>query len=246
MISMQTRRLTAKKASIAEICSGRFVKKTGFESSYILTSLGRRLSRVRVLGLVVDKYLKEDSNYGSITIDDGTQTLRCKVFVNTKLFDGINAGDLVDVFGKIKEYNEEIYVMPEIVNKVSANFETLRLLELEEVYKRQRQNIEKIKKLPTRDVEEMKKLLKGQTDADEIEDIVESGCLDEAKEEKPAEKTDDSKNVVLKIIEESDGVDYMTIIEKSGLDENKVDQAVQELLENNVCCEPSPGVIKKL
>ena len=86
MIIMQTRRLTAKKVSISEICSGKFIKKSGFESSYVLSNVGRMLSRVRVMGLIVDKFIREDSNYASITLDDGKQTIRCKVFVNTKIF----------------------------------------------------------------------------------------------------------------------------------------------------------------
>jgi len=77
---MDTRRLTAKKSSIVEIMKGRFVKKTGFESSYVLTNLARRLSRVRVLGLVVDKFISDDERYATITLDDGTDTIRCKSF----------------------------------------------------------------------------------------------------------------------------------------------------------------------
>lgn len=243
---MIAKRITAEKVSIAEICSGKFVKKSGFESSYILTSLGRKLSRVRVLGLVVDKYTKEDSNYASITIDDGTQTVRCKVFVNTKIFDGIVAGDLVDVFAKIKEYNGEVYIMPEIVKKVGANYETLRLLELEEIYKTQNQLISKIKESGIKDINELKVILKDQADESEILGILESGCLDGDVQETKKVKADSAKDTILKIIEENNGIDYLSIIEKSGMDENKIDQIVQELLESGVCGEPSPGVIKKL
>jgi len=246
MIDMIPKRITAEKSSITEICSGKYVKKTGFESSYILTSLGRRLSRIRVLGLVVDKYTKEDSNYASITIDDGSQTMRCKVFVNTKVFDDVVSGDLVDIFGKVKEYNGEIYIMPEIVKKVNPNYETLRLLELEEIYNRQNQIISKIKSSGTKDVNELKVILKDLADESDISAIIESGCLDGAVLETKKVKISSDKDTILKIIEESKGIDYLSIIEKSGMDENKVDQIVQELLESGVCGEPSPGVIKKM
>jgi len=132
---MEIKRLTAKKTSIREIISGKFVKKTGFESSYILTNLGRRLSRVRILGLIVDKFISADEKYATITLDDSTETIRGKAFVNVKIFDGFTNADLVDVFGKLREYNEEIYVMPEIIKKVGSNFETLRKLELEKILK---------------------------------------------------------------------------------------------------------------
>lgn len=243
---MLAKRMTAKKASIIEICNSKFIKKSGFESSYILTVLGRKLSRVRVLGLVVDKYLKDDGKYASVTLDDSTQTLRCKTFINVKIFDSINKGDLVDVFGKVKEYNGEIYLMPEIVKKVDPNFETLRLLELEDEYKHQKEAIEKIKKLGIKDINELKKSLKGQIEDDVIEGIVESGCLEEKIKEVKIEKILTAKDKILNIIVESNGIDYLSIIEKSGLDENKVDQIIQELLESGVCGELSPGVIKKI
>ncbi len=243
---MQTRRLTAKKASVVERCNGNFIQKTGFESSYVLTDLGRKLSRVHILGVLVDKFVREDGKYASITIDDGSQTLRCKVFVNTKMFDDITKGDLLDIFGKVKEYNEEIYVMPEIVRKADPNLETLRLLELENIYKKQKEDIEKIKSLNIKDVSQIKISLKDQVTDDVIEGVIESGCLDKVVEEVKEEVVVNDKDKILKIIEDSDGIDYMSIIEKSGLDENKVDQTVQELLESGVCDEPSPGVIKKV
>ena len=106
---MEIKRLTAKKASIKEIISGKFVKREGFQSSYVLTNLGRKLSRVRVLGLIVDKFISPDERYATITLDDSTDTIRCKAFINTKIFDGFGPGDFVDVFGKLREYNGEVY-----------------------------------------------------------------------------------------------------------------------------------------
>lgn len=140
---METRRLTARKASLAEIVAGKYVKKTGFESSYILTNLGRRLTRVRVLGLIVDKYTSPDEKYATITLDDGKETIRCKSFINMKIFDGLTLGDLVDVFGKVKEYGGEIYIMPEMLKKAEPNVETLRMLELYKIFHEQKNKIKK-------------------------------------------------------------------------------------------------------
>lgn len=125
----EKRRLTAQKAAIAEIIRGKFVHMTGFESSYVQTAGGKRLTRVRVLGLIVDRFTSPDQKYATVTIDDGGETIRCKSFVNIKIFDGLTPGDLIEVFGKLREYGAEVYVTPELVRKVDANFETLRLLE---------------------------------------------------------------------------------------------------------------------
>jgi RPA family protein len=248
---MEMKRLTAKKASIGEVVNGKFVKKSGFESSYILTNLGRKLSRVRVLGLIVDKFISPDERYATVTLDDSTETLRCKVFVNTKIYDGFGSGDMVDIFGKIREYNGEIYVMPEIIAKVDANFEILRDLELEKIFREQREKIKKIRELQkqTSDVSEIKAATKDVMTLEDAEGIIEAQEMIENSVEEKAISANDIKSKVLKLIEgldKGEGADYQDIIIKSGLPEKDIDFAIQDLLESGVCYEPKPGKIKKI
>ena len=248
---METKRLTAKKASISEIINGKFVRKTGFESSYVLTNFGRRLSRVRTLGLIVDKFLSPDEKYATITLDDSTETIRCKVFVNTKLFDNFNLGDMVDIFGKVREYNGEIYIMPEILRKVNGNFETLRLLELEKILKEQNEKIKKIQELQkqTSDLNELKTVAREFIPLEDAEAIIEAQEIIETNVEEKTVSKGEIKSKILKVIEildKGEGADYQDIIKRSGLSENDVDFSIQELLESGVCFEPKPGKIKKL
>lgn len=245
---METRRLTAAKSSIVEIMRGKFIKKTGFESSYVISQSARRLSRVRVLGLIVDKFVSPDGKYASITIDDGTDTIRCKTFINVKTFDNLNQGDIVDVIGKIKEYNGEIYIRPEINRKMGdVNFETLRKLELEKINKEQTGKLRKIEELKKSitDVEEFKKKAKEFMSDDDLEAVIE--LQENQGNNGEAVSSEDIKRKILTIIESSEsGIEYPSLIEKSKLPENKVDQVVQSLLEDGVCFEPKPGKIKKL
>lgn len=248
---MEMKRLTAKKASIGEIVNGKFIKKSGFESSYLLTNLGRRLSRVRALGLIVDKFISSDEKYATLTLDDSTETIRCKVFVNTKLFDGFGSGDLVDIFGKLREYNAEIYIMPEIITKVDPNFETLRILELEKIFREQREKIKKIRDLQkqTSDLAEIKAAIKDMMSLDDAEGVLEAQEMIENSAEEKTVSTADIKSKVLKLIEsldKSEGADYQDILIKSGLAEKDIDFAIQDLLESGVCYEPKPGKIKKI
>lgn len=248
---MEIKRITAKKASIGEIDNGTFVRKSGFESSYILTNLGRRLSRVNILGLIVDKFISPDERYSTITLDDSTDTIRCKTFVNIKIFDGFGEGDLVDVFGKLREYNGEIYVIPEIVKKLESNFETLRLLELEKIFREQRERIKKIRELQkqTSDANELKTAVKQFMNLEDAEGILEAqDTIDNMAEEKVVSSAE-IKSKILNLIEKLDkgnGADYQEILTKSGLPENDVDFSIQDLLESGVCFEPTPGKIKKL
>jgi len=248
---MEMKRLTAKKASIGEIVNGKFIKKSGFESSYALTNLGRKLSRVRTLGLIVDKFISPDEKYATITLDDSTETIRCKVFVNTKLFDGFGSGDMVDIFGKLREYNGEIYIMPEIITKVEPNFETLRILELEKIFREQREKIKKIRDLQkqTSDVVEIKAAIKNLMSLEDVEGILEAQEIIENSAEEKVVSAGDVKNKILKLIESLDkgeGADYQDILIKSGLVEKDIDFAIQDLLESGVCYEPKPGRIKKI
>ena len=246
MFLLETRRLTSKKASLEELQNGRFIQKTGFESSYVLTTLGRKLSRVRLVALVVDRFISDDEKYGAITLDDGTETMRGKVFVNVKMLEPFNKGDLVEVYGKIKSYNDETYVMPEILRRAEADLESLNMIELKKIYDEQKELIKKVKEVQkdTSDMSEIKSILKDISPID-IEGIIEAQEFLEDVAEETVSKTSDAKEKILELITE-DGVDYEELIKKSGFSENIVDQTVQDLLETGICFEPRPGKIKKL
>ncbi len=249
---MEKKRLTARKAGILEVVKGRFVKKTGFESSYVLTSLGRRLSRIRVLGLIVDKFISEDGNYGSITLDDGSDTLRCKVFVNIKMLESFKSGDLVDVTGKVREYNGEVYIAPEIVRSVPSNFETLRVLELKKLLQEQRKKISIVQQLQKQsaDLAELKVLAAAQNvPADDVEAIHEAQELIQQKTEENVLKETEVKEKVLSSIASLDkgsGAEYSAVVKSLSMPEPAVDSAISSLLEDGICFEPRAGFLKKI
>ena len=249
---MDIKRMTARVASIEEVVNGKFIKKTGFESNYILTMYGRKISRSRVMGVIVDIYKSADMKYAAITIDDSSDTLRAKVFVNITLFDNFKVGDLVDMTGKVREYNGEIYLIPEILRKCNANNEILRSLELKKVHIEQMDKIRKLRSLQKQssDLAELKVLAsKGGITEEDVEGILEA---DELIQEDTAEKTQESSEVKDKIldmidkIDDGSGAEYQKILSQSGVKEDKVDNAIQQLLEEGVCFEPKAGMIKKL
>ncbi len=128
---MAIERMTAVKARISDLTGGRFVRKDGLEPSFVLTENGQRISRARILGTIVGRFIADDGNFASVTIDDSTDTIRAKTFKTVKPLDKAEIGDLVDIIGKVKEYNDEIYIIPEIVRKIQdPNFELLRVLEI--------------------------------------------------------------------------------------------------------------------
>ena len=244
---MERKRITSVKARISSIGSGKFVAQEGFNPNYVLSDAGERLSRGCVLSTVVDKFVAETGKFASVTLDDGTDTIRAKVFTALSMLENISTGDTVDVIGRIKEYNEEVYMMPEIVTKVSdPNFEILRELEI-----RQRESDVKKKrdiiishKGQASDVEELVRMM---TERHGMEKEFVESVLQSETEEKPAMV--DAKKAVVELIQSLDkgeGCDYAELISSSGLPENEVDSAVQSLLEEGTCFEPTPRQIRIL
>lgn len=135
---MQERQV-AKKLQIRTINSSKFIKinreveENKFTPNYIEIK-GNKIARVRVLATIIDKFVSESGDYATLTLDDTTDTIRCKIFGNLEIIENIEKGDLVDVIGKIREYNGEIYIQPEIIVKIKdPNFEVLRKLEIEKL-----------------------------------------------------------------------------------------------------------------
>lgn len=128
---MALKRLPARKVFISDIAQGSFVVQEGYEPSYIQTSQGDRISRVRILATVVDRFISEDKGFASITLDDGRDTIRAKVFKDVAPIESISIGDILDVVGKVREYNGEVYINFESAFPLKdPNYELLRRLEL--------------------------------------------------------------------------------------------------------------------
>ena len=244
---IEKKRLTAIKSKIYDIINGKYVSEE--ESKYVLTNKAQKIGRARILGTVVYKFISDDKKFYSITLDDGTDTIRAKIF-DSLILEKINLGDIVDLVGRIREYNEEIYILVENIWKIyDPNFEILRELEIQE----QTKMIANKKKLVLEykkqisDLQELKYVMKEfGINQEEVEAIIDSETIAEPEEEIG---TDDQKEKVLACITELDkgeGCNYSELMEASGLQENVLDVVIEELLNEGACYEPKPGKIKKL
>lgn len=216
-------RMTAKKVRIIDLASGEWVQQDGMEPSYVISKAREKVSRARVLATVVSKFMSGDGNFGSVTLDDGTDTIRAKCFKDLTLLQKAEEGQLVDLIGKVREYNGEIYLMPEVIAKVrDPNMLLLRKLEL----MRRARELEK-----SGGEEEARQSKPGSSSA------------------KPAmaSERDMLRKKMLEIIESGkSGIGYASLVEKSGQPEDKVDAVVNELLAEGICYEPTPGKIRKI
>ncbi len=242
---VEKKRLTAVKARIENITGGKFIIQEGLEPNYVLAANGMRISRARICATIVDKFASEDKKFSSATLDDGSGTIRVKAF-NSLILDALAVGDIVDVVGRLKEYEDEIYISPENIFLITdPNLEILRELEMKEAEKaweKKKSTVLNYKRQVS-DLSELRQLMKEfSIKQEEVESILQSSEEEEG-------KADDRKGKILELIEKmdsGDGCDYLWLIEQSGISESDVDAAVEELLESGLCFEPRPGKIKKL
>jgi RPA family protein len=248
---MEKKRLNSVKTRIKQITAGRYVAAEGMNPGYVLNPYGMRLSRVRISATVVDKFVAESGKFASLTLDDGTDTIRVKAFSSLSMFEKIGVGSEIDVIGKLKEYQGEVYVTPEIITQIEdPNFSLMRELEIR-VQNRLLDSRRKVvleHKAQTSDLGELQRIMKERfgIESEEVEAIVLS-TNEEPNE--PAGGAEKDKESLLKLIESLDqgsGCDYTELLKASGLPEDVVDSSVNELLEEGVCFEPRPGKIKKL
>ncbi len=247
----EKKRLPAYKVRTSSIMGGKYVHNEGLAPKYVLSKDGQRLTRVRLLATVVNKFVSQDKKFYSVTLDDGTETIRAKAF-GSFILDPINIGDIIDVIGKVRNYNNEVYIIPETVWKADPNLELLRDLEvrlLAREWEQKRIMINSYMK-QTSDMNELKKLCAeigiGADDTEGIIEAHEAFAEDIAQAE--ADKTA-VKQRVLDLITKHDsgeGCEYGSLIESAGLEENVLDSVIQELLDEGTCFEPRPGKIKKL
>lgn len=228
------KRFPARKVRISDLINGKFLDA----QKCVMTPYAMKVSRASLIGTVVGKFVSDDNSFASITMDDSTETIRIKSFGSTKFFENIDVGSDVEVIGRVREYNNEIYVMPEIVKKISPELEMLRRLEITKNIMEWKNKISLIEKNKDKKLQELEKL---GINEEELDSILE--FLNVPKEN----KVNVNENVIIDMLSEMDkgsGVDYKSLFEKASLPEYVVEKIVGKLLEDGVCFEPKPGVLK--
>ncbi len=128
---MQPQRQTAVKLWIGHIISSPYTKTTEEFSPHYITFRNEKISRVNIIANVIETFTSPDNTHASLTLDDGSGTIRIRAFKeDIKLFQGMTLGDLIMLIGKVREYNNEIYVAAEIVKKLELAWGRVRRLEL--------------------------------------------------------------------------------------------------------------------
>ncbi len=247
----QQSRQVAKISTTQELNSGKYFQREGFEPNFLLTPNGRRLSRARLVATVVDTFKNDDETYGSITLDDGNDTIQVKFFNELELMDDFENGDIIEVVGKVREYQGEIYLNGEILTERTPRKEMLQQLRYKKTMEQWQQIHSTVKQLHEsgKDQEEIEKEMAGKLNENEVDAVLQSfgeefntAATEETKENLEREVLEAVEN-----LDEGDGADYSEILEEvEDANEDELEDTINSLLSDGTCYEPSPGKIKKL
>ena len=247
----QQSRQVAKLSTTKELNSGKYFQREGFEPNFLLTPEGKRLSRARLVATVVDRFINDDETYGSLTLDDGEDTLQIKFFNELELMEGFETGDIIEVVGKVREYQGQIYLDGEILNHREPEAELLHSLRQKKAQEEWNQLHETVKQLKEsgKDQDEIEKEMAGKLEPGEVDALMQSFGEHFAQKASPEDK-ENLEREVIEAVEDidggEDGVSYSDIAEKVDAPEDQLEETINSLLSEGTFYEPKPGKVKKL
>lgn len=229
--SKSFKRAIAIKLNINHILSGTYVKADS--KNYLETSWGVHVSRVHILGTIVRKWVspadgesKSDRTpQASLTVDDGTETIRLKAWKDDiKIFEDFQIGDIIDVIGHIREYENEKYIAPEIIKTIeNPNWELIHELNIIESLSRVKSN---------------KNLQKISVEAQQIPHKV-SAALKIDQNQKSVFK--DEIVELIRKLDEGQGVSSNQLKTNIKIPENDFQNTIMDLINEGTIYQPSPG-----
>jgi RPA family protein len=112
----QQARQTAYIIGLDEINNAEYVVSEGEWDPNYMQIRGMKVSRVNILGVVI-AVEGESGKIRSFTIDDGRSSIMVRVFESERL-PALEIGEIITVIGRPRVFNDEKYLVPEIVKAV--------------------------------------------------------------------------------------------------------------------------------
>ena len=133
------KRETAHKLRINDLLKGNqiFEESEALNKRLKLIELGnKQIIRVNVIANVIDKYESDgERKFASITLDDGSGQIRARVFgEDLSKFSNISQGDTIVMIGVLRSFNQELYILPELIKKTDPRYLLIRKLEIEKSF----------------------------------------------------------------------------------------------------------------
>ena len=179
-------------------------------------------------GYVVDKFVKPDNSYISLTLDDGSGKMNIKAWKEDTPLLNYSIGELLLIVGRIKDYNNQLYVIPEVVSKLeNPLWAKFRTLELKKNYGEPR--------------------LAAQTTTSAQEPSREEETMHIVEEKVTNELPANKRQKLIDLIEQLDtnnGADQPLVILHSGIGKEEAQKILENLLSEGEIFEIHPGKLR--
>lgn len=107
---MKYERSTAIKTHITSIVGGIF-KKSLEEPGHVVTPENKKIARANMIGVCIE--VKDPTSF---VVDDATASILVRSFENNH---SVSVGDVLNVIGKPRDFQSTVYIVPEIVKKIT-------------------------------------------------------------------------------------------------------------------------------
>jgi len=131
----QRKRNIAYKLRIGDVLKG---KPMMSEGKFLFLELGdKKVVRINVLANCVDKYVQEgEKQFASLTVDDASGQIKLKAFgEDIGPLKEVLQGDTLQIIGNVREWNGELYMIPEVIKRVDPRWLLVRKLEIQNARK---------------------------------------------------------------------------------------------------------------
>ena len=222
-------RQTAIKTTIQEINHSTFVNTDPELPHHIQTLHHGKVFSVNLIGIIIQK-----EKVGSITnmlIEDQTGQMVARSFEELAYLKQVKVGDFVVIIGKVRMYNNEKYISPEIMKATSAAWLKVRMLELQGMV----------------ELDVKKEEISPSIVEEKIVETIEKPIIEEISEEtKEQEKLLPIEKItqLIKKLDQGEGVLIEEIIEQSILDDTE--QLIEKMMESGDIFQNQPGRVKVL
>jgi hypothetical protein len=129
------KRNTAYKLRIGDILKG---KPIITEGRFLFLEIGdKNVVRINLIANVIDKYVSEgEKKYATLTVDDASGQIKLKHFgEDISIIKDLSQGDTLQIIGVLRDYNNELYILPEIAKRLDPRWLLVRKLEMQELKK---------------------------------------------------------------------------------------------------------------
>jgi RPA family protein len=245
------KRQTAFKVSIGMVSSSDKINFDEGNRFRFIEVKGKEIYRINLIANVIDKFESNQKQYINITLDDGTGNIRVKAFADSiHLLQNIHLGDSVILVGVLRHYNDELYVMPEIIKAVDPKWLVARKMELEADYGELYSNTrayEDVNDNSSLETVPQDKLKNPEEAKQEMEKIIENVAYEKIEVPKTASAGLREKIIeMIRLSETEGGMDIDKLIMSMKEPVENINKEVTELLEEGSIYEPKPGRLRIL